>query len=328
MKKRLLAALCAATMLTLTACGGGASTDTNPDSSNSSEDSALTIGMVVNSAGADTYQTTYYSTARAYAKELGINLQLLDPAGDATKQQNQVQDLIGMKCDAIVVWPVNSEQAVASVKAINEAGIPVMTTNTNVVKQGEQYLKCYVGPYNVQEGKLSAQQMVKDIGNDAKIVVIDYMSGYSSSDERHEGMMQGIEGTNIEVLDSQPGEANREKSQQVMENYLVKYPKGSINAVFCFDDNSAVGAINAIEAAGRDDVKVYAAAAGDYGTVEVVKSGKLAGVAMQSPITDARTALDYAVKIAKGEEIAEFYNYIDTPVATPENIDSLGIEKW
>ena len=81
--------------------------------------------MTVSNAGADPYQTAYYSTAESYAKELGVTLKLLDPVGDVTKQQNQVQDLIGMNCDAIVLWPTNSESAVAMVKQIKAAGIPV-----------------------------------------------------------------------------------------------------------------------------------------------------------------------------------------------------------
>lgn len=330
-KKRFLALLCAAAMAaSLTACGGGDSqaSGDGAGTDGGSSSGGLTIGMTVNNTGADPYQTAYYAAAEAYAKELGVTLKILDPVGDVTKQQNQVQDLIGMSCDAIVVWPCNSEAGVSLVKQISAAGIPVMTANTNVAEAGNEYLECYVGPSNVEEGKQTAQQMVKDLGNDAKIVYIDGQVGYSTSAERHQGMMEGIAGTDIQVLEEQTGEGNREKSQQVMENYLVKYPAGSIDAVFCMDDNIAIGAINAMEAAGREDIKVYAAACGDYNTLDYIKAGTLSATAMQSPITDARTALDYAVKIANGEKMAEFNNFMETPVATPENVASLNIEKW
>lgn len=334
MRKKCLAAAVAALMvLGLAGCFGGpqeeSSTSGDASGATGGSESGVTIGMVVNNAAADTYQTMYYEAATKYAEENGFTLRLLDPVGDMTKQQNQVQDLIGMGCDAIVVWPVNSEGAVASVKAVKEAGIPVMTANTNVVAAGEQYIECYVGPSNVEEGRQSAQVMADELGAGAKIVYIDGQVGYSTSAERKQGMEEGIADTGIELIESQPGEAVREKAQQVMENYLVKYPAGAIDAVFCYDDNTAVGAINAIEAAGRmDNVKVYCAAFGDYNTVEIIKSGKLAGGAMQSPITDARTALAFAVRLAKGEKIPDFYNYIETPVATPTNVDSLDVEPW
>ena len=354
MKKKLLAVISAALVasMLLTGCGGGskdsvatndaaatddaakddaaATDDAAKDDAASSETSGTgKIGMVVNNSGADPYQTSYYDTMVSYAKEKGVDLQILDPKGDATTQANQIQDLINMKCDAIIVWPVNGETAVASVRAINKAGIPCMTANTNVAESGEEFIKCYVGPSNVEEGKQSAQAMVEVLGNDAKIVEIAGPAGYTTSLERSQGLQEGIDGTNIQVLDSQTGEGNREKCQQVMENYLVKYGKGEIDAVFTFDDNAAFGAWNAIEAAGRqDDVKIFAAAAGSFETVQYVKDGKIQATAMQSPHFDAKAALDMAVKLAAGEEPAEFYNYIETPVATPDNVDSLGLEEW
>lgn len=330
--KKFAAMLCAASMtLSLAACGGttdNAASDGASADGASSGGSNLVIGMTVNNAGADPYQTAYYSAAESYAKELGVTLKLLDPVGDVTKQQNQVQELIGMNCNAIVLWPCNSEAGVSMVKQINKAGIPVMSANTNVDESGKEYLECYVGPSNVLEGQQTAEQMVKDIGNDAKILYIDGQAGYSTSAERLEGMMKGIEGTNIEVLENQISDGNREKAQQVMENYLVKYPAGTVQAVYCMDDNIAIGAINAMEAAGRDDILVYAAACGDYNTLTYIKEGALRATAMQSPIIDAQTALDYAVRLAQGEKMAEFDNFMETPVATADNIDSLNIEKW
>jgi len=342
MKKKLLAMV--STMLVgtllLTACGGGGSdtettttdtaaseeTDAGDDSSASSSD--IKIGMIVNDGSADTYQTTYYTAAQEYAEELGVEIQLLDPKGDVATQANQVQDLINMNCDVIVIWPVNSESAVSSVKAVDDAGIPCLVANTPVVEEGLEYTVGFVGPSNVEEGKQSAQAMVDALGEGAKIVEITGQSGYSTTTERSSGMKEAVEAGGLEILDSQPGDGKRETSQQVMENFLVKYAVGEVDAVFCFDDNTAFGAINAIEAVGREgDVKVYAAAAGDFSTVEYVREGRLSGIAMQSPIIDAQTTLDFAVKVANGEEI-EFYNYIETPVATPDNIDTLEIEEW
>lgn len=349
MKKKLLAMISAALVasMLITGCGGAEKDASAANSAETSDEtvsgdsadsgntvfddteSSKKIGMVVNNSGADPYQTSYYDTMVSYAEEKGVELQILDPKGDATTQANQIQDLINMKCDAIVVWPVNGETAVASVRAINKAGIPCMTANTNVAESGEEFIECYVGPSNVEEGKQTAQEMVKQIGKDAKIVEITGPAGYTTSLERSQGLQEGIEGTNIQILDAQTSEGNREKSQQVMENYLVKYAKGEIDAVFTVDDNTAYGAWNAIEAAGRqDDVKIFAAAAGSYETVQYLRDGKIQATAMQSPHYDAKTALDMAVRLAAGEKPEEFYNYIETPVGTTENIDSLGLEEW
>lgn len=310
-------------------CGGKSDADEMDGKISEAKEKEYKIGMVVNYAGQDPYQTSYYDTMVSYAKEKGVDLQILDPKGDATTQANQIQDLINMKCDCIIVWPVNGETAVASVRAIDKAGIPCMTANTNVAEAGEEYIKCYVGPSNVEEGKQTTLEMVNQIGKDARIVEITGPAGYTTALERSQGLQEGIEGTNIQVLDSQTCEGNREKAQQVMENYLVRYGKGEIDAVYLPDDNAAVGAWNAVEAAGRqDDVKIFAAAAGSYETLEYIKEGKIAATSMQSPHFDAQEALDMAISLAAGEEPKEFYNYIETPLATQETVDSLDLEEW
>ncbi len=288
------------------------------------------IGMVVNYAGQDPYQTAYYDAMTAYADEIGADLQILDPKGDATKQANQVQDLINMDCSVIILWPVNGESAVASARAIDKAGIKCITANTDVAETGAQFTQCYVGPSNVEEGKNTALQMVEDLGGSGKIAEITGPAGYTTSLERTQGMEEGIEGSDIEILDSQTGEGNREKCQQVAENYLIKYGVGEIDAIYCFDDNGAIGAVNAVEAAGRDDVKVYAAASGSYSTLDYIINGQIAATSMQSPYYDAESALAMAVKIANGETPAEHEYYIETPIATPDNAEQLKseLEEW
>jgi ribose transport system substrate-binding protein len=335
MRKRLLSCLCIVMMLVFVIAGCGDANSNSPESEaipaseTESTEEKILIGVVVNNASADTYQTTWYTAAKEYAKELGVDLQILDPAGDVATQATMIEDLINMDCDVIVVWPVNSETAVSSVKKIFEAGIPVMTANTNVSHEGRQYLECYVGPSNYEEGVAVATVMIEELDDDATICYVGGPPGYSTSQEREAGVMDTIAATNITVLENEPDSTySIEGAQQIAENWLVKHAKGTIDAIVTFDDSQALGVINAVEAAGRDEIKVYAVACGDYNTISYVESGQLAGVAMQSPIIDAQTALDYALKIAKGETIKEFYNYIETPVATPDNIATLELEPW
>ncbi|MCI1965252.1 MAG: sugar ABC transporter substrate-binding protein [Oscillospiraceae bacterium] len=343
MKKQILAIICASVLtFSLTACGGqdgsssaaptGASSKTEAPSTAENESKSDSkkpkIGFVFNDVSGDTYMTTYYSTAQSYAESLGIELLALDSQNDMTKQANQVRDLITKKVDTLIIWPCNSEGGVASAKLAKEANIPVMTANTPIDKSGEEYLTCHVGPSNVREGEETTKQMIEDLGGKGKFLYIDGKPGYSTSTQRQEGVKNAIEGTDVELLESQTGQSSRDKSQQVMENFLIKYPEGSVDAVMCFDDNEAIGAINALKAAKRTDVKVYAVACGDYNTLSYIEDGTLAGTALQSPITDAKTTMDFALKVAKGEKIDTFENSIETPVATPSNLKSLNVEKW
>lgn len=306
---------------------GGASSEL-PDISG--EDlSGLTIGFSMSNGSGDSYGTSYLNTLNSFADEMGFELILLDAVGDVTKQANQIQDLITQQPDVIVVWPMNSESAVTSVRAIQNAGIPVITANTNVVESGEQYLEGYVGPFNVEEAKLTATQMVEDLGGEGNILFINGKQGYSTSDERKQGLEEAIEGTSIKIIEEQPDEGSREKAQQVMENYLVKYGEGEIDAVFAQDDNGAIGAYNAVESAGRvGEFPIYAGATGDYGTISYIEQGLIRATAVQSPVIDAETALTWAVWMALGNELPGFYNYIETPLATSDNISTLDIAEW
>ena len=328
-KKFLALALSLILCLSLAACGGGGSGASSDGGSGGAETAdGPNIGVVVMNAAADTYMTTHYNTMESYAKELGVNLTQLDPVGDGTRQSNQVQDLIEMGVDVIGIWAANSETAVASAKKANEAGIPVVAFNTPMAAEADEYIVGFVGPDNFTESYLAAQQMVADLGGEGNIVVIEGQSGRDNSTERLNGMLAAVEGTNIQILDSQVGEYNHEESRNIMENYLTKYPSGQIVAVYCMDDTECMGAVDALEAAGRlDEVAVYGAALGDWGAIEYVQDGSIDGMAIQSPVIDAQTSLDYMVKVANGEEVPREL-FIDTPVGTPENIDSLGLVEW
>lgn len=336
MKKRVLASMMAAVMIMgcLAGCGSKkeeAAADAAPAASEAEEEAeapaadgdSLKIGCVTMNSGADSYQSVWYDEIISYAKECNVELTVLDPAGDATKQANMVQDLINMNLDCIIVWPVDSEAGVAEVKAVHDAGIPVMTANTDVAEAGRQYSACYVGPSNLLEGEAAGAAMVDLLGGSGKIVEINYMTGYTADTERSQGMYNAIEGTDIESLDIQQAECNREKAQQVMENYLVRFAKGEIDAVYCFDDTTAIGAANAIEEAGRTEIKVIAAAAGAYGTMDYIKDGRIAATVMQSPIIETHTILDTAIQVAKGNVPSEYATYIETPTVTVDNYDEM-----
>lgn len=292
-------------------------------------DPSVKIGMVVNDAAQDHYQEAYYEIMEDYAEENGVNLVLMDSQGNIEKQKDQVRSLINMKCDCIVIWPVNSEEAVASARAVSEAGIPCMTANTKIASEGEQYLKCHVGPSCYEESRIVAEEMINQLGDDIKIAEIRGPEGYASSAERTEALQDVIEGTGIEILDSQSSEGSRAKGQQIAEEYLEKYDAGKLDAIFTYDDNTAYGIWNAIEEAGRQgDVKIYAVAAGKYDTLNYVRDGKIAAAAVQSPCFDVEDTLDMAIHLAKGGRAERFENHIDTPLLTRETVDQLYLQEW
>ena len=192
--------------------------------------SGIKIGFAFRHGSNDTYMTTYYKHAAAYAKEKGVNLVLLDAVDDVTKQTQQVQDLIQQQCDVIVIWPVNSESSVAQAMQVQAAGIPCMTANTDVISDGDQYVTCYVGPSNFQEGYQTSQAACAELAAEGitnpRILYIDGKSGQTTCDERKAGMQTAVEEAGGSFIDAQLCDGLREKAQQITENWLVKYKPG------------------------------------------------------------------------------------------------------
>ncbi len=285
--------------------------------------SEITIGITGFNFGVDSYQTTYENAFENYCNELGVNYIKLDPKGDAALQSNQVEDLIQKKVDVILVWPVSGKSVVPALRKAKEAGIPVLATNSSVDKSGNELIAGFCGPNNIIQGEYAADMMNEARGG-KKVKTVEIMGtpGYVTAMLRSQGFHTQVDKKypNIEIVETQPGNWDRNKSQKVMENFLVKYGPEDFDAVYVADDNMGMGAINALKMNMRlQDVVITSACMFGEG-YDAIKRGELYGSVYQSPVADAKIAIDTAIKVARGEEIP-FYNYFDTPPVTKSNID-------
>jgi len=287
---------------------------------------SYTIGITQNNVGVDSYQTTYEQAfiAAAEANE-NVEVVVLDAGGDVARQIAQMEDLIQQEVDAIIIWPTNGEAVIPAVRKAHQADIPVIVTNSNIAEAGFDFVASFSGPDNVTQGARSAEIMCdrfKDLGieNEAKVVHITGQPGYTTAIERAQGFNDRLPEVcpNVEQIDEQPGDWNREKSQQVMEAFLVKYD--DIDGVYSGDDNMGVGAMNAAIAAGRADGITFVGATNFAVGYEAMAEGTYWGSIYQSPVDDAEAALKTAIDVLNGEDVP-FLNYFDTPKITQENMD-------
>ncbi|MFX3653892.1 MAG: sugar ABC transporter substrate-binding protein [Paracoccaceae bacterium] len=285
----------------------------------------MKIGITQNNVGVDSYQTTYEKAfiAAAEAND-AVETVVLDAGGDVARQIAQVEDLIQQEVDAIIIWPTNGEAVIPAVRKAHQAGIAVIVTNSNIAEPGFDFVKSFSGPDNITQGARSAEIMCdkfKEMGveNEAKVVHITGQPGYTTAIERTKGFEDRLPEVcpNVSIVDTQPGDWNREKSQTVMEAFLVKYD--DIDGVYAGDDNMGVGALNAAKAAGRDGI-IFVGATNFAVGYEAMQAGDYWGSIYQSPVDDAEAALQTAIDVLKGEEVP-FLNYFDTPKITQENLD-------
>jgi ribose transport system substrate-binding protein len=286
--------------------------------------SPMRIGITQNNVGVDSYQTTYEKSfiAAAEANEK-VEVVVLDAGGDVARQIAQMEDLIQQEVDAIIIWPTNGEAVIPAVRKAHSAGIPVVVTNSNIAEAGFPFVATFSGPDNITQGSRSAEIMCdrfKALGteNEAKVVHITGQPGYTTAIERAKGFNDRLPEVcpNVEQIDEQPGDWNREKSQQVMEAFLVKYD--DIDGVYSGDDNMGVGAMNAAVAAGREGITFVGATNFAVG-YEAMAAGTYWGSIYQSPVDDAEAALKSAIDLLSGEELP-FLNYFDTPKITQDNM--------
>lgn len=285
----------------------------------------MTIGITQNNVGVDSYQTTYESAFIAAAEaNPDVEVIVLDAGGDVARQLAQMEDLIQQEVDAIIIWPTNGEAVIPAVRRAHQADIPVVVTNSNIAEQGFDFIRSFSGPDNVTQGSRSAEIMCErftalGIENEARVVQISGQPGYTTAIERQQGFEDRLPEVcpNVTLVETQPGDWNREKSQQVMEAFLIKYD--DIDGVYAGDDNMGIGALNAARAAGREGI-VFVGATNFAVGYDAMAEGDYWGSIYQSPVDDAEAALQTAIDILNGEEVP-FLNYFDTPKITQENMD-------
>lgn len=284
----------------------------------------MKIGITQNNVGVDSYQTTYDKAFTAAATAApDVEAIVLDAGGDVARQIAQVEDLIQQGVSAIIIWPTNGEAVIPAVRKAHQAGIPVIVTNSNIAEAGFSFVRSFSGPDNITQGSRSAEIMCEKftamgIENEAKVVQISGQPGYTTAIERQKGFDDRLPEVcpNVTVLESQPGDWNREKSQQVMEAFLVKYD--DIDGVYSGDDNMGVGALNAAKAAGREGI-IFVGATNFAVGYEAMAAGDYWGSIYQSPVDDAEAALKTAIDVINGVDVP-FLNYFDTPKITQDNM--------
>ncbi|MBD9528767.1 ABC transporter substrate-binding protein [Paracoccus sp. PAR01] len=173
---------------------------------------------------------------------------VLATAGDAAKQVNDIEDMMATRnIDGLVVLPFESEPLTAPVKAVKEAGKFVTVVDRGLSEEGIEDL--YVAGDNTAFGRVAGDYFKTHLPAGSKIVVLRGIPT-TLDNERVEAFQKAL-GSDVEILDMQHGNWNRDDAFTVMQDYLSKYPK--IDAVWAADDDMAIGVMEAIAAANRTD---------------------------------------------------------------------------
>jgi ribose transport system substrate-binding protein len=239
------------------------------------------------------------------AAKRGWQLVYTDAAGSAAKQVSDVNSMIAQHVDAILLAPREEKPLVPAVMAAKKAGIPVILLDRRVdpvAKPGRDYLT-FIGSDFVEEGKRAADWLAKKTNGKATIIELEGTTGSSPANDRKKGFDDEIKKyPDMKVVASQSGDFARDKGRQVAETLLQAHPDAT--AIYAHNDEMALGAIAALEAAGKkpgQDV-IVASIYGEKDGVQAIVDGKL-GVSVECNPRLGPKAFDALVAYSKGEKV-------------------------
>ncbi|EPL6455718.1 ribose ABC transporter substrate-binding protein RbsB [Providencia rettgeri] len=254
------------------------------------------IALVISTLN-NPFFVTMKDSAQKEADRLGYELIVLDSQDNPAKELANVQDLTVRGTKLMLINPTDSDAVGNSILMANKAKIPVITLD-RAANKGE--VVSHVASDNRMGGKMAADYIAQKTGNEAKVIQLEGISGTSAARERGEGFNTGAKEHKFNLLASQPADFDRTKGLNVMQNLLTAHP--AVQAVFAQNDEMALGALRALQTAGRTDVLVVGFDGTNDG-IKAVEGGKLGATIAQRPDQIGIVGVQIADKILKGEKV-------------------------
>jgi len=325
MKKRILVSLLAAILVvaTLVGCSKPAQTPQTSEPAGSSSETTepaekkFKVGFSQGTMN-HPFRVAMVEENVAYAKEHYPEMEIIvtDGNNDSAKQVSDVEDLIAQGIDALIISPLTAEALTDVCAKAMEAGIPVITLDRNVNTE----VTTFIGAENKPMGVASAKLLAEMTGGKARIIEIQGTAGASATIDRHDGFVEELANyPEMEIIAEQYCDYLRENAMVFMEDMLQRFGPGEIDAVYAHNDEMALGALEAIRAAGREDegIKII----GMDGTevaFEAIKSGAMTFTVVYPYC--APEGVQVAYQILNGEKV-DTRIQLDTAIVSAENVD-------
>ena len=357
-KKVTAMAMASCMILSMTACGGSKPAETTAAATEAAtteaaKEAETTAAEVKEAAGGDfsdkkvgisiykfddNFMTLYRTELERYlTEELGFkkeNITIQDGKGDQAEQTNQIQNFIASGVDVMILNLVQASSAPQVTDMCKDAGIPVVYINREPDTAEEErwasdsISATYVGADARQSGTYQGEEIVEtankgDINGDGKVSYIMVQGDPENVDAQYrtEFSVKALTdaGLEVEELLLQRGDWDQAKGQQIVQDALTQFGD-KIEVVFCNNDAMALGALQAIDAAGRkvnEDIYLVGVDALTE-AVQDITEGKMTGTGFNDYMGQAKTAADMAVKFLNGETV-DPVNMVDYVKVTPDN---------
>ena len=237
-------------------------------------------------------------SAKADASKLGYEAVVFDSQNDPAKETAHFDNVIASGYSAILFNPTDADGSVANVRRAKEADVPVFCMDREINATDAAVSQILSDNYS---GCVAlGQHFVKEVGESGEYVELLGLVGDNNTRNRSDGFHSVVDRyPDLKMVAQQSADFDRAKALEVMETILQAH--SDIKAVFCGNDAMAMGAYQALLAAGKDrQVKVFGFD-GAEDVVDMIKEGKIVATGMQFPKLMAQTAAEYADKYLKGQ---------------------------
>lgn len=250
------------------------------------------------------WRTANSESIQEEAKKRGIELKFVDAQQKQENQIKAIRSFIAQKVDVIMFSPVVETGWEQVLEEAKKANIPVILSD-RAVKADPSLYRTFIGSDFVEEGRRAATWLAKKMGGKANIAELQGTPGSAPAIDRKKGFEEVLaKYPDMKVIMSQTGEFTRAKGKETMEAFLRSPDGKKINALFAHNDDMALGAIQAIEAAGLKPGKdiIIVSIDGVKGAFEAMVAGKLNCTVECNPLLGP-TLFDAAEKIAAGQPV-------------------------
>ena len=285
----------------------------------------------------DNFMTLYRQEIEKYFESLNTddvtyNVTVQDGKNDMAEQTSQIDNFIAQDYDVLIINLVQSTSAATMIDKCEKAEKPCIFINREPSEEDMKKYEgmiSYVGADARQSGKMQGELIAEldnkgDLNGDGKLQYVMVVGDPENIDAKYRtqySIEQYLEksGNQVEKLDEQRGDWDQAKGQEIVANALTQYGD-QVEAVFCNNDAMALGAAQAIKAAGRTVGKdIYLVGVDALAEVlDLVSTDMMTGTVLNDHITQAHKAVDAAIKAVEGEKLDAYY-WVDYVKVTPKN---------
>lgn len=272
------------------------------------------------------YCSLHQKAFRKAAEQAGINVEVKINNFDAAEQATQVDQAIGEKPDAIVLWPADASAIVPSLHKIKNAGIPLVVTNSLPDQKYAEFWNAYTGPSDIGNGESAAEAMAKGFkekgyGAEGDVFVIVGVPGTPPQIQRLDGFTKTLAkvAPGIKIDGNQPGNWDQTKATEAAAALFTQYGS-KVKGVYAQADNMLAGVIVAAQRAGIDPAKLVLVGSNcSIEGVTAINAGTQYATVLQSPIDDGQYAAKAVADLLDGKKVEKF-NFLPHPVITKANV--------